>query len=72
MSTQITGYSDDIIDIEGDICDDFDCFYLCGGGQGDEKGGGRAGRRRLGAMAQLLPPSPTAPSALSTIDSRFS
>lgn len=36
MSTQITGYSDDIIDIEGDICDDFDCFYLCGGGRGDD------------------------------------
>lgn len=36
MSTQITGYSDDTIDIEGDICDDFDCFRLCGGGRGDD------------------------------------
>ena len=36
MSTQITGYSDDTIDIDGDICDDFDCFYLCGGGKGDD------------------------------------
>ena len=36
MSTQITGYSDDTIDIEGDICDDFDCFYLCGAGKDDD------------------------------------
>ena len=36
MSTQITGYSDDTIDIDGDICDDFDCFLLCGGGKGDD------------------------------------